>query len=162
LLNFVNVSKIHDTIFVKNFSVTNIVKFRFENRDLMNISNEIRTKVFIEEQNVDPDIEYEYEEQGNYYLLFYDESPVATARWRRTEKGIKLERFALLIEFRNRGLGTILLEKILSDVKKCSKPIYLHSQIIAINYYKRAGFVEEGGHFFEADIEHVLMKYAGD
>ncbi|MCF8367711.1 MAG: GNAT family N-acetyltransferase [Bacteroidales bacterium] len=141
--------------------MTNIVKFRFESVDLMRISNEIRTKVFIEEQNVDPEIEYEYEEQGNYYLLFYDETPIATARWRTTDKGIKLERFALLKEHRNMGLGTILLEKILSDVKKFNKPIYLHSQVIAKNYYQRAGFVEEGDHFFEADIEHVKMEYKG-
>ncbi|MEZ5083912.1 MAG: GNAT family N-acetyltransferase [Bacteroidales bacterium] len=84
---------------------------------------------------------------------------IATARWRTTDKGIKLERFALLKELRNMGLGAILLEKILSDVKKFKKPIYLHSQVIAKNYYKRAGFVEEGDHFFEAGIEHVKMFY---
>lgn len=142
--------------------MTNIVKFRFESVDLMRISNEIRTKVFIEEQKVDPEIEYEYEDEGNYYLLFYDEMPIATARWRRTDKGIKLERFALLKEYRNKGLGTKLLKEVLTDVRKFNRPIYLHSQVIAKNYYKRAGFVEEGEHFFEADIEHVLMKYARD
>ncbi|MCB2219761.1 MAG: GNAT family N-acetyltransferase [Bacteroidetes bacterium] len=125
----------------------------------MKLSNEIRTKVFIEEQDVTPEIEYEFEEEGNYYLLFVDGKPIATARWRETDQGIKLERFALLKEYRNQGLGTILLNEVLQDVKKLNKSIYLHSQVKAINYYKRAGFKEEGEHFWEAEIEHVKMIF---
>lgn len=127
----------------------------------MKISNKIRTKVFIEEQNVDPAIEYEYEKEGNYYLLYYDELPIATARWRKTQTGIKLERFAILKEYRNRKLGSVLLQELLKDLLPLHKKIYLHSQVKAINYYKRAGFVESGPHFFEADIEHVLMTHKG-
>ncbi len=136
-----------------------IRKFRFDDKKMMKRSNEIRKTVFINEQQVDPEIEYEFEEEGNYYLLFVDDKAVATARWRETAKGIKLERFALLREFRNKGLGTILLNEVLEDVKKLNKPIYLHSQVKAINYYKRAGFKEVGIHFWEADIEHVKMEY---
>ena len=141
--------------------MTTIKKFSFEQKELIDISNEIRRVVFIEEQKVDPEIEYEYEDEGNYYILFYQKKPIATARWRNTDKGIKLERFALLREFRNKGLGSILLREVLSDVIPCGKLIYLHSQIIAVNYYKRAGFVASGDHFYEADIEHVMMKYQG-
>ena len=136
-----------------------IEKFRFEDKEKIKLSNEIRTKVFIEEQHVDPEIEYEFEEEGNYYLLYYKKIPIATARWRETEKGIKLERFALLKEFRNQGLGSELLHEVINDVLPFGKKIYLHSQVIAINYYKRSGFVAEGEHFWEANIEHVLMTY---
>ena len=136
-----------------------VVRFEFSDKSLMKLSNTIRTKVFIDEQKVTPEIEYEYEDQGHYYLLYVDEKPVATARWRETENGIKLERFALLKEFRNRGLGTILLNEVLSDIKSLNKPIYLHSQVRAVNYYKRAGFKEVGDHFWEADIEHVKMTF---
>lgn len=139
--------------------MTEIRKFRFQDKALMKLSNEIRTKVFIEEQDVTPEIEYEFEEEGNYYLLFVDGKPIATARWRETDQGIKLERFALLKEYRNQGLGTILLNEVLQDVKKLNKSIYLHSQVKAINYYKRAGFKEEGEHFWEAEIEHVKMIF---
>jgi len=139
--------------------MTTIRKFRYEDKAMMKLSNEIRKIVFIEEQQVDPEIEYEYEEEGNYYLLFVGEKPIATARWREKEKGIKLERFALLKEYRNKGLGTILLNEVLKDVVPLNKPIYLHSQVGAINYYKRAGFKEEGAHFWEAEIEHVKMVY---
>ncbi len=139
--------------------MTSIKKFRFEDKSLMSISNAIRRTVFIEEQHVDPAIEYEYEDEGHYYLLFYEDMPIATARWRETDKGIKLERFALLKEFRNRGLGSQLLKAVLKDVVPLGRQIYLHSQVAAVNYYKRAGFRKEGAHFFEADIEHVFMTY---
>lgn len=141
--------------------MTSISKFSYDQQDLMKVSNEIRRVVFIKEQKVDPDIEYEFEEEGHYYLLYYKNQPIATARWRSTDNGIKLERFALLKEFRNRGLGTVLLKEILKDVIPLGELIYLHSQVVASNYYKRVGFVETGHHFFEAEIEHVLMKYSG-
>lgn len=138
-----------------------IRKFSFDQKDLIKISNEIRRIVFIEEQHVDPEIEYEHEEEGNYYLLFDENKPIATARWRMTGKGIKLERFALLKEFRNKGLGTLLLNEVIRDVAPFGQRIYLHSQVAAVNYYKRAGFAESGPHFTEADIAHVLMTYEG-
>ena len=160
MLYFVNALKFHPLYLCAKFkNMIRIEKFRFEDTGKMTLSNNIRKKVFIVEQKVDPEIEYEFEEEGNYYLLYFDKEPIATARWRETEKGIKLERFAMLKEFRNKGLGSILLKEILKDVIQINKTIYLHSQVIAVNYYKRAGFIEKGDHFFEADIEHVLMEY---
>jgi predicted GNAT family N-acyltransferase len=135
-----------------------IRKFGFDDKNLMQCSNAIRKEVFIEEQQVDPEIEYEFEEEGHYYLLYQDEKPMATARWRETANGIKLERFAMLKAFRNHGLGAILLNAVLSDVMKPGQTIYLHAQLKAVNYYKRAGFRETGPHFFEAGIEHVKME----
>lgn len=139
--------------------MTTIIKFLFQDQKHMQLSNNIRKVVFIDEQSVPPGIEYEYEEQGHYYLLFHDRIPIATARWRETSAGIKLERFALLKEYRNKGLGSILLQEVLKDVRPMGKTIYLHSQVVAVNYYKRAGFVATGPQFTEADIEHVRMVY---
>jgi len=120
---------------------------------------EVRRKVFVEEQNVDPEVEYEFENEGHFYILLFDGAPIGTARWRYTTNGIKLERFAMLKEYRNRGLGKNLLAEVMKDVLPLNKKIYLHSQVNAINYYKRAGFIEKGDHFFEANIEHVLMEF---
>lgn len=139
---------------------TKIKKYSFEDTELSKLSNEIRQKVFVQEQNVAPEIEYdEYEKEASYLLLFYNELPIGTARWRETEKGIKLERFALLQEFRNKGLGSVLLREILKDVIPLQKTIYLHAQVTAVNYYEREGFVKEGDIFVEANIEHYLMKH---
>ena len=139
--------------------MSEIKKFRFDNKELMELSDSIRRIVFIEEQNVDPVLEYEYEELGHYYLLYHEQQPVATCRWRMTLHGVKLERFALLKAYRNKGLGTLLLNEVMKDVRTLDKPIFLHAQIRAVNYYQRAGFVALGDHFFEAGIEHVRMEY---
>ncbi len=148
-------------IFAENviLQMIEVVKFNFQNKELQKISNVIRTRVFVNEQQVDPALEYEHEEESHFYLLYQDKAPIATARWRETEKGIKLERFAMLREFRNNGLGTFLLNEVLKDVRPLNKPVYLHAQLKAVNYYKRAGFVEIGQHFVEAEIEHVKMEF---
>lgn len=136
-----------------------IKRFGFDNKELLKISNSIRTTVFVEEQHVDPELEYENEEHGHFYLLYYEGNPIATARWRETGEGIKLERFSMLKKYRNKGLGAELLDEVMKDVIPLKQKIYLHSQIKAVNYYKRAGFIEEGEHFWEANIEHVKMVY---
>jgi len=131
----------------------------FGDQELMGISNKIRTEVFVKEQNVDPVLEYEHEEEGHFYLMYLDKNPVATARWRTTENGIKLERFAMLKEFRNKGLGSVLLGEVMKDVPEQNQKIYLHAQLKAVPFYERAGFVKEGEIFTEAGIEHYLMEY---
>ena len=119
----------------------------------------IRRKVFVEEEGVDPALEYdENDATAHHYLLTIGERPVGAARWRETAKGIKLERFAVLPEFRNRGLGEILLSAVLEDVKGLGKLIYLHSQLRAVPFYERNGFVKQGEIFYEAEMGHYYME----
>jgi predicted GNAT family N-acyltransferase len=113
----------------------------------------------VDEEGVDPVLEYDREEEAHHYLLMIIDKPVATSRWRETEKGIKLERFAVLPEFRNRGLGEIILKEVLKDVKPLKKTIYLHSQLRAVPFYERNGFVKKGPVFYEADMGHYYMEY---
>jgi predicted GNAT family N-acyltransferase len=135
-----------------------VKKFNFHDTDLATKAFAIRHKVFIEEQNVDPDLEREHDQEAHHYLLILGGKALATARWRETEKGIKLERFAVLPEFRNRGFGMIILREVMNDVVPLGKTIYLHSQLRAVPFYERNGFVKEGPSFYEAGIEHYLMK----
>ena len=133
-----------------------------ENPEFAEMAFSIRRHVFVYEHNVDPELEHdEYESSAWHYLLFKDEQPVATARWRETDNGIKLERFATLTEYRNRRLGAVILKRVMADVLLLSKPIYLHSQIKALSFYERFGFVKEGNIFIDADIRHYMMKYKG-
>ncbi|MFO7613953.1 MAG: GNAT family N-acetyltransferase [Bacteroidales bacterium] len=137
---------------------TRIVRFRnYREPQFTEMALAIRHEVFVKGQNVDPAIEYEHEEESRHYLLFIDEKPAATARWRETESGIKLERFATLEEYRNRGFGAALLKEILNDIIPLNKKIYLHSQLTAVKFYERYGFVKEGDIFYEANIGHYKM-----
>jgi len=120
----------------------------------------IRQKVFVEEQKVPLDEEYdEFEKTSLHYLATVDGVPAGVARWRETEKGVKLERFAVLPEFRNKEVGSYILKQVLSDVKQAhkNKTIYLHAQLPAIPFYARQGFQKVGEQFSECDIEHFKM-----
>lgn len=137
-----------------------IIRFRTDNYELAKKAFKIRTLVFVKEQNVDPKIEYdEYENQCEHYLVLVDDMPIGAARWRETENGIKLERFAILPEYRNKGIGDKLIKHVLNDVLPLNKPVYLHSQMLSISVYERNGFSVKGDVFLEADIEHYLMEY---
>ncbi len=118
---------------------------------------EIRNQVFVVEQHVDPDLEYDgFEETSNHFLALVNDTPVGTARWRRTPNGIKLERFAVLDEYRNKGVGSALVTAVLKDLPDIDN-VYLHSQTHAGNLYRRFGFVVEGDTFEEAGILHFKM-----
>ncbi len=136
-----------------------VKKFTSRDKEMAHLAFAIRRKVFVEEQGVDPALEYDHEDEAHHYLLILAGKPVATARWRETEKGIKLERFAVLPGFRNRGIGEIILKEVLKDVTSSGKMIYLHSQVNAISFYARNGFIKFGEQFTEAGIEHFVMKY---
>lgn len=118
----------------------------------------VRQAVFVAEQGVDPLLEYDENDKiATHYLVTFNAMPIGAARWRRTDSGIKLERFAILKEHRNMHVGAKLLEKILSDVLLFNMPIYLHSQTTAIKFYERYGFIKSGKLFYEAGIEHYKM-----
>src|SRR6185436_18959968 len=127
-----------------------VISFSFSNR-LIETAFEIRKKVFVEEQQVSREEEYDqFEESSIHYLVYDNEIPAGTARWRITNDGIKLERFAVLSEFRNRKLGGAVLASVLNDVKPLNKKIYLNAQITAIDFYEKAGFEKVGEEFIEA------------
>lgn len=140
-----------------------ILKFSTSDKENSRIIFSIRQRVFVEEQNVSPDEEYdEFEDTSMHYLLLVEEQPAGTARWRFTDKGIKLERFAVLPEFRRRGVAAAVLQAVLQDVLPHRKLTYLHAQVSAMPLYVGAGFVPEGPLFYEANIPHYKMVYASD
>lgn len=140
-----------------------IKTFRTDNYELAKKAFKIRTLVFVKEQDVDPKLEYdEYENLCQHYLVFADEEPVGAARWRETDQGIKLERFSVLPDFRNKNIGDQLLKRVLKDIFPKHKAIYLHSQLPSIGLYERNAFVKKGEIFREADIDHIRMEYQGN
>jgi predicted GNAT family N-acyltransferase len=120
-------------------------------------AHRIRKEVFVIEQKCPEDIEWEFEDESHHYLALVDGKPAGTARWRVTDKGVKLERFAVDKAFRNSGIGSALLKAILTDVPQGSGMIYLHAQISAKGFYLKHGLIPVGEHFWEANIEHVKM-----
>ena len=136
-----------------------IIRFTFSETTFIEKAFEIRRIVFVVEQNCPPELEYENEEICQHYLAYYKGTPAATARFRKTDLGYKLERFAVLKEYRKKGIALSLVNRLLDDVKDFGKLIYLHAQVEAMPLYAKAGFVPTGPQFEEADIQHFKMIY---
>ena len=134
-----------------------IKKFEFSNKELMEISHKIRYEVFVIGQNCPEELEWENEEESTHFLLIEDNQPVATARHRKTEKGFKLERFAVLEKERGKGYGLKILKAILDDLKKHHELKYMHAQIQVVPFYEKVGFKKVGKLFEEAGIMHYKM-----
>jgi predicted GNAT family N-acyltransferase len=119
---------------------------------------DIRRVVFVIEQECPEELEWEFEEESTHYLALLDGKAVGTARWRRTENGFKLERFAVLKEARNSGVGLSLVKYLLNELSGQTEKKYLHAQLTAAPLYAKHGFKPEGENFWEAGIEHVKMS----
>ena len=139
-----------------------IQSFPYSDQKNYKTALQIRTRVFVDEQNVDPFIEQDaHEEDALHYIAYLDELPVGAARWRETDRGIKLERFAVLKEYRNRDIGSRILKQVMEDVLPLGKEIYLHAQIRAIRFYEKYHFEISGEPFEEAEIIHYTMVFKG-
>ncbi len=122
----------------------------------------IRAEVFVVEQQVSREDEFDEYETISQHFVALDESenPVGAARWRVAEKGIKLERFAVKATHRGQGVGSMLVKSVLKDIaEKKGKGhfLYLHAQLTAVDLYKKFGFQTKGEQFSECDIMHYMM-----
>ncbi len=124
--------------------------------DLQQI-RQIRNLVFVGEQGCPPEMEIANEEESIHFLALSDQDPCGAARWRKTEKGFKLERFAVLKEFRGMGVGAALLDAVLHDLPSENEPVYLNAQLEAVSFYERFQFIQKGDIFVEAGIQHMQM-----
>jgi predicted GNAT family N-acyltransferase len=142
-----------------NATLTNIIKTeQIDNQDQIDLAFFIRRQVFVEEQHVSVERESMDDNESVHYLATYNELPAGAARYRKTEKGTKIERIAVLKNYRGKGIGEALLLKILDDVKLEEK-IYLHAQVVAKQFYIKNGFKETENYFVDAGIDHLEMDF---
>ncbi|MDI9635493.1 GNAT family N-acetyltransferase [Geitlerinema splendidum] len=123
--------------------------------------NSIRVKVFQEEQGVDPELEFDGEDENAEHLLAYlDRCPVGTVRIRfLTPQTAKIERLAVLDSARGKGIGKQLMEKAIAvAAQKQAKEVIVNAQAYIQALYLQLGFVAEGELFEEAGIDHVKMR----
>lgn len=117
----------------------------------------IRREVFVGEQNCPPELEWEHEDESTHFLATVDGIPAGASRWRKTDNGYKLERFAVLKQFRGAGVAQELVRTVLADLPPDASYIYLNAQLLAMGLYEKFGFVKEGPQFEEAGIQHFKM-----
>lgn len=135
-----------------------IIVERVDNQKQIETAFSIRKQVFVEEQNVSPERESMDDEEAVHYLAIVNGLPAGAARYRKMEKGAKIERIAVLNTFRGKRIGEAILQKILEDLKTEEK-VYLYAQVNASAFYIKNGFKQTDNYFLDAGIEHVEMDF---
>ncbi|MCF6325357.1 MAG: GNAT family N-acetyltransferase [Gammaproteobacteria bacterium] len=117
----------------------------------------IREAVFIQEQNVPVELEWDgLDAQCIQLLLLNDDEAVGTARM--TVNG-KIGRMAVLREHRGCGGGKLLLSKMIQIAREAQlTDVVLDAQVCAISFYKLSGFEVVSEVFMDAGIEHRKMR----
>ncbi len=86
---------------------------------------------------------------------------MGTARLVLEGENAKIGRMAVLRRFRNKGIGRILLKRVLAYSKKYKvKLVFLNAQVLVIGFYEKMGFRCVGNRFMEAGIPHRRMVFA--
>jgi predicted GNAT family N-acyltransferase len=117
----------------------------------------IRFRVFCEEQGVPREIELDEQDSQSIHAIAYEgTNAVATARLLPDGH---IGRMAVLKDWRNRGIGGLMLRKLIERAKaRGDREVALSAQVHAVAFYRAHGFVEEGGEYLEAGIRHQAMK----
>ena len=117
----------------------------------------IRRKVFILEQNIPESDEWDdADENSSHVLVSEKRDAVGTGRLEATGK---IARQAVVAEYRDRGVGTAILKRLIDEAGiRGYDRAFLHAQTQALDFYKKFGFVSEKKAFMEAGIPHVLAS----
>lgn len=118
----------------------------------------VRRKVFIEEQGIDPALEWDTHDANALFAIALDEQNqiIGTARLLRNGK---IGRMAVLPKYRHQGIGTALLLHLLMLAKQQGHTLVtLAAQQSVTGFYAAQGFVPVGPPHVEADIPHQNMR----
>ena len=135
-----------------DFSIT-VATWRSHKREL----SFVREQVFMREQQVPEELEWDGLDDNAMHLLALDKAgnPIGTVRMLGDGH---VGRMAVLKPWRGRGVGSALLKTIIATAESIGMPrVDLDAQVQAIGFYERHGFTVEGEEFMDADIPHRHM-----
>lgn len=119
---------------------------------------EVREKVFVYEQRVDPEIELDGKDPECYHVLVTTIEGTPIGAGRMTPEG-KIGRVSVLLPNRGLGLGSKILQALVEiAAREKLSPVKLHAQVQAVEFYQRHKFEPSGPVFMEAGIPHQSMK----
>lgn len=140
--------------------MNNLVVKEVETPQELSDAQEIRRRVFTEEQGIEQQRDIDgLDQSSDHIIVYHNDVPVGTARI-RYKNGIqaKLERIAVIKPYRGQGIGKGIVEASLKLAKtRGALEITLDSQQYAAGFYERLGFQQEGHPFEEVGIPHIAM-----
>jgi predicted GNAT family N-acyltransferase len=124
----------------------------------------LRTRVFVEEQGVPPEIEQDAADTNAVHVLSRDADGrvVATGRLLLRDDGTaSIGRMAADASVRGRGHGAAVLAELHRQAAlRGVTEVELHAQVTARGFYEQAGYTAIGEVYEEAGIAHVTMRRA--
>lgn len=124
----------------------------------------IRTEVFVREQRIPADLEWDEADETAVHAVAYNRlgQAVATGRLLPASEGTaKVGRMAVHQVLRGCGYGEQVLRALVGEAqRRGDRTIALHAQRTARDFYARLGFAPQGEPFEEAGIPHVTMTAA--
>ena len=118
----------------------------------------LRTEVFIVEQNVPEEEEWDQLDGVSWHFLADLPAEQAVGCVRLTPKG-QISRLAVKAPFRKQGIADALMTTIMQFGAERFDTLFLHAQLPVITFYERLGFVVSGEEFEDAGIMHRPMRW---
>jgi len=122
---------------------------------------EVRRRVFIEEQGIAEDEEYDGQDSTCLHVVVKDgDKVVGTARVQfSTANEAKIERMAVLEPLRRKGIGSGIMAFLDGELRNRQiEKVVLHAQYSVVGFYRSCGYKETGFPFQEAGIKHIKMQ----
>ncbi len=119
----------------------------------------LRSEVFVDEQAVSPELEFDGLDDGAIHLVALCKDEVAgTLRMLDGGGCVKIGRLAVRKSLRGGGIGKRLMQAAMAHAAAGGhRKVLLHAQLEVKEFYTGLGFQSEGGVFHEAGIPHVVM-----
>ena len=139
-----------------------MIKYRIASKDEVSNVYALREQVFVIEQGVPVKLEIdEFDNYATHVIALDGITVIACGRLIKLKDYMKIGRVAVRQEYRGKGIGQKIIMYLVELAEIARKPIKLDSQLQAINFYKKLGFIEEGEVFLDAGIQHLKMVYCG-
>jgi len=127
-------------------------------RRLRDDAQQVRVEVFVAEQKVPLELEWDEMDALSVHAVAYDERGMPVATGRLLPDG-HIGRMAVRRPMRGRGIGAAVLQALIAEAaRRGDAAVALNAQIRAEAFYTRFGFVREGMEFIEAGIPHIAMR----
>lgn len=119
----------------------------------------VRKAVFIDELGIAPDLEWDNRDtQALYAIAISDKKVIGIGR---LQADGQLGRIAVLPDWRQQGIGTRIIHRLLKAAFQSNHDgVYLSAQLEALDFYEKLGFVKTGTPFIAAGLDHQGMYLA--
>jgi predicted GNAT family N-acyltransferase len=127
----------------------------------------IREKVFQQEQAIPRELDFDGKDDvSDHFVAYLGDFAVGTGRLRYAfdkVKIVRIERLAVLSEFRGRGIGKGIMAKMHKYLQeKNITEVMLQAQEPLAGFYEKLGYVKAGEPFLEVGKPHVKMLFSFD